>query len=92
MHINFRLCSACTHTSHIASSWVKPLISDRNAAGWRWARRECHRRDCETEMDAELTAGGMVFGVFLFPFFPFSLEICEDMGEMSARGTGEVSA
>ena len=43
-------------------------------------------------MGAELTAGGMVFGVFLFLFFPFSLEICEDMGEMSAGGGGEVSA
>ena len=38
-------------------------------------------------MGAELTAGGMVFGVFLFLFFPFSLEIC-DMGEMSAGGAG----
>ena len=41
-------------------------------------------------MGAELTGGGMV-GVFLFLFFPFSLEICEDMGEMSAGGAGEMS-
>ena len=34
-------------------------------------------------MGAELTAGGMVFSVFLFLFFPLFLEICEDMGEMS---------
>ena len=90
VRMNFFLYLACTHTSHIASSCVKPSISDRNAAGWRWARRRCHRRDSETEMGAGLTEFWL--GTPLFLFFPLVLGVRMDVGEMSAGVAGEVSA
>ena len=90
VRMNFCLCLACTHTSHIVSSCVKPSIGDRNAAEWRWARRRCHRRDSETEMGAGLAEFWLSTPLFLF--FPLVLEVGMGVGEMSAGVAGEVSA
>src|SRR5436853_6539679 len=49
--MDFCLCFACTHTSHCVSSWIRPSISDRIAAGCRCANRRCHSLDSEIAFD-----------------------------------------
>ena len=63
---------------------MKPSISDHNAAEWSWARCLCHRLDPETEMEVDFIGLGAGFDAFLFLIIPFALEMCEDIGEMSA--------
>ena len=96
VRMNFCLCFACMHTSHIASSWVNPSIRDRRAVGCRCANRRCHNRDLGIDVIVDAVTLGVgadcrTSTMDLFLFFSLDLPVETDVvgnGVVAVAGSG----